>query len=150
MKNPLAFPERLLRKGEFEVAHTHSTQLSVEEVHQPRYRDPGSPGHGPWQSTYKLEESPRQRVFESVAQGKADGSRGEISVSNPSRGRTLGFRHLDSSENLEPNGPEAGRPLPLLYLLAIFAHLARSFRNGRAAWGLLAVCRVISKDCILP
>lgn len=39
---------------------------------------------------------------------------------------------------------------PSSYLLAIFAHLARSFRNGKAACGLLAVCRVVSNGCILP
>jgi len=98
VKNLLAFSERLLRKREFEIAHAHATQLSVEEIHEPSYRDPGRSGEGPRQSTYKLEQSPRQRVFESVAQGKADGSRGEISVSNAGRGLegAVGFRHLDS------------------------------------------------------
>ena len=116
-QNLLAFPQWLFRKREFEVAHAHSAQFSVEKVDEPRNGDPGSPGQGSRKSAYKLDESPRQRVFESVAQGKADGSRGEISVSNGSRpnGESFGLQ-APGSGVIHPGAgtPEAEAILLLL------------------------------------
>jgi len=46
----------------------------VQKTDNPSNRDSGSAGEWPWQRAYRLKKDPRQRVFESVAQEKADGS----------------------------------------------------------------------------
>ena len=41
----------------------------MQEVNQPGDTNPGRSGQRPRQSAHKLQEDPRQRVFESIAQG---------------------------------------------------------------------------------
>src|SRR6266542_5421768 len=78
-----AFMPALLREGQLKIAKPHAAQFPVQKIDNPGNRDSGSAGEGTRQGTYKLQENPGQSVFKSVAQWKADGSTGEILLSNP-------------------------------------------------------------------
>ena len=53
----------------------------MQEVDEPGDGDAGGAGQRPRQCADKLDEDPRQGVFESVAQGKAKASREKMGVS---------------------------------------------------------------------
>src|SRR6184192_1117058 len=80
-----ALTETLFREGQFKVTQANAAQSAVQKINQPHNRDSGSAGQRTRQRPDKLNQYPCQRVFESVAQGKGDGSRGEFSMSNECR-----------------------------------------------------------------
>ena len=85
VQDPFALSAGLIGKCQLQVAHADAAQLAVQAIHQPRNRDPECSGQRARQNANKLDQCPRQRVFESVAQGKAKASRAEIGCQTQKR-----------------------------------------------------------------
>ncbi len=73
----------LLRKRQLQIAHAHAAQFSMKKKDNPGNCDSGGAGQRPGQGANQFQQDPGQRVFESIAQGKGDGSTREILLSNP-------------------------------------------------------------------
>src|SRR5262249_23762361 len=116
-ENLLALTPAFLGKGKFEIPQADAAQLKVDRKDDPCDHDSGSPCQRSGQRANDLYKDPRKRVFESVAQRKADGSIREICLSNEeTRGSRL-FRKAPpraTSESLEPrvSGSTYSRSLP--------------------------------------
>jgi alkylated DNA nucleotide flippase Atl1 len=81
-QNLLAFAAAFFRKREFQVAHAHPAQFSVQQVNGPGDGDSGGTGQWPGERADELYQKPRQRVFESVAQKEGDDNLAEVLPSN--------------------------------------------------------------------
>ena len=123
VKNLLAFCARLLRKSEFEIPHTDAAQLPMQQIDEPRDGDAGGASQRPGQCADQLDENPRQRVFESVAQTKAKASRGQKGCQTCDSSRTRGPEscrrkvEADKERGVRPKSTLIGRT-PRLIVLA--------------------------------